>query len=679
MAKHNWDFITDSSDVNDDCEKLMYKLMESVDQAKRIKISNNSYKTPWMTSAILQSCLHKHNLFKQFQSGLIAKTEYTMYRNRLTNLIRERKKQYYIEICKKNKKNSKIIWEHLNDLLGRQTLSNTPTQLDCNIVNNFFANLGPSTVANLPPPKFHYNKYVRYNEHSFFVTDVSMQDLQNVVNSLPSKNSAGFDGLSVKFLKIVFPFIAKSLLILINKSFTSGSFPNLLKIARVVPIFKGGSPDDLINYRPISVLPSLSKIFERLLYDKLLSFINKFNLISNCQFGFQKNLNTELAVIHALHHITNSLNANVPVLGLFIDISKAFDSINHSILLDKLFRLGFRGTIHSLLSSYLSNRFLFVEINGAKSNFHKISCGVPQGSILGPLIFLLYINDISYVSEHLHFTLFADDTTILLSDPNLKYSLSVAETYFVVVFDWFISNRLLINFKKTNFIIFGHSHLTPDCTLSISNNVILRTNVCKFLGIFIDENLNWSNHMDHTCSKLSKAIGMIKVAQMYMPRAVLMSMFQAFVVSYLRYGVLLWGNTFPTYIYRVRVLFNKAIRAILSVPPTTHMSPLLHKLQVLTVDDVYIFNCCIFMYKIKNCMLPTGFCNMFIKLSDMYVQTRRSKHDYYLKSVHLDVCKRFIFFAGVKNWSSLSNDIKCAPSLSVFKNVMFCNLIFKYE
>ena len=169
-----------------------------------------------------------------------------------------------------------------------------------------------------------------------------MQDLQNVVNSLPSKNSAGFDGLSVKFLKIVFPFIAKSLLILINKSFTSGSFPNLLKIARVVPIFKGGSPDDLINYRPISVIPSLFKIFERLIYDKLLSFINKFNLISNCQFGFQKNLNTELAVIHALHHITNSLNANVPVLGLFIDISKAFDSINHSILLDKLFRLGFR-------------------------------------------------------------------------------------------------------------------------------------------------------------------------------------------------------------------------------------------------------------------------------------------------------------------------------------------------
>ena len=172
---------------------------------------------------------------------------------------------------------------------------------------------------------------------------------------------------------------------------------------------------------------------------------------------------------------------------------------------------------------------------------------------------------------------------------------------------------------------------------------------------------------------------MIKVAQMYMPRAVLMSMFQAFVVSYLRYGVLLWGNTFPTYIYRVRVLFNKAIRAILSVPPTTHMSPLFHKLQVLTVDDVYIFNCCIFMYKIKNCMLPTGFCNMFIKLSDMYVRTRHSKHDYYLKSVHLDVCKRFISFAGVKNWSSLSNDIKCAPSLSVFKNVMFCNLILKYE
>jgi hypothetical protein len=632
-----------------------------------------------MTSAILQSCVHKHNLYKQFLNGIISKSEYTIYRNHLTNVIRERKKQYYTEICNKNGKNTKVIWEHLNDLLGRHVLHNTPKHLDCNAVNKFFANLGPSTVANLPAPKFHYNKYVKDNEHSFFINDVSMQELQNAVNFLPSKTSAGFDGLSVKFLKLVFPYIAKPLLILINKSFKSGCFPNLLKIARVVPIFKGGSPDELINYRPISVLPSLSKIFERIINEKMLSFINKYKLISDCQFGFQKNLSTELAVINALHYINNSLNANVPVLGLFVDISKAFDSINHTILLDKLYHLGFRGVFHSLLSSYLSHRFQFVEINGVRSDFHTINCGVPQGSILGPLLFLLYINDISSVAEQLHFTLFADDTTILFSDPSLKHSVTVAEKYLSAVFEWFTANRLLINFKKTSFMVFGNTQLAPDCTLSISNNVILRTNVCKFLGIYIDDDLSWSGQINHICSQLSKAIGMIKVARMYMPRTVLMSMFHAFIMSHLRYGVLVWGNTFTTYIYRVKVLFNKAIRIILNVPPVTHMLPLLCKLQLLSVDDIYFFNCCVFMYKIKNLMLPSGFCNMFTKLSDMYAHTRHSKHDYYVSSVRLNVCKRFISYAGVKNWSSLPDVTKYASSLSVFKNVLFNNLLLKYN
>ena len=186
----------------------------------------------------------------------------------------------------------------------------------------------------------------------------------------------------------------------------------------------------------------------------MLSFINKHDILSNSQFGFRSNHNTKLAILHALDFILKSLDAKIPVFSLHIDVSKAFDSLGHKILLDKLFLIGFKGISHLWLSSYLTNSFQYVKIAGKKSNMHMLNKGVSQGSILGPLLFLIYINDLVYVSSKLHFILFADDTTVVFSDPSFKTSFIVASNELKIVFDWFIANKLCLNFKKPTLCCF---------------------------------------------------------------------------------------------------------------------------------------------------------------------------------------------------------------------------------
>ena len=360
----------------------------------------------------------------------------------------------------------------------------------------------------------------------------------NVVNSLLNKTSSGFDGLSTKNLKFIFPYISCVLLKIINKSLMSGVFPDILKIARVLPLHKGGSLDKMINFRPISILSSISKIFERLIFNKMYSFIEKYQILRNTQFGFRKGHNTELAVMHTIKSITDALDKDVPVIGLFVDISKAFDSVDHNILLDKLYLLGYKGVSHSWFKSYLTNRYQHIELAGVRSYMYKLTTGVPQGSILGPLLFLLYVDDLTRVSKILKFTLFADDTTVLYSDRSLKYSLAAAENEISIVAQWFIANRLLINIDKTHFMFFARKNCVCNKMVLLNDCMIQRVHNTKFL-IHIDGKLSWSVYISKLRTKLSKSLGMLRVVSHCMPRNVLKSIFYALFYSQLTYGTLL--------------------------------------------------------------------------------------------------------------------------------------------
>ena len=286
--------------------------------------------------------------------------------------------------------------------------------------------------------------------------------------------------------------------ILINNIFLQGIFPNCLKIAKVIVLHKGGNYEDPSNFRPISIVSQFSKIIEKLLKCRLNSFISKYSLINTSQYGFMNKISTEDALLDLTNSIITKKHKITSVIS--IDIKKAFDCINHNILLKKLCKYGFRGRILSLLTSYLSNRKQYVSNNDASSKLNSIKYGVPQGSVLGPILFILYINDIVNISNECKYILFADDTTLVFSNENsIQLELSMNKVL-LQLRNWLVINKLTINLLKTSYIIFNKPKLKFIITLD--NIIIARSRSIKFLGLIIDDKLSWKQQFNNVKKKL---------------------------------------------------------------------------------------------------------------------------------------------------------------------------------
>jgi hypothetical protein len=407
-------------------------------KVKQIKFYCNKYK-PWLTHGILTSVKKKNDLYKKClnKNTPESKDIYIRYKNKLTNIIRNSKKLYYKNQFELLNGNMRETWKLINKVMqnahGNKQMSSIkeishngqivsdPLQI-ANKFNDFFTSIGPDLANKLP--LMHANASIADtmpspNVHSLFVEPCTEAEIICITNNLATTKGIGLDGYSIKVIKSVIGSIAVPLNDIFNKSFATGLFPDKLKYAKVTPVFKNDDKFCVNNYRPISVLPIFSKILEKLMCHRLMAFVNKHNILCENQYGFREQHSTYMALLNVIDQISEEMDNKKYSIGIFLDLSKAFDTIDHSILLKKLEIYGIRGVALKWFSNYLLNRSQCVAINDVISLPNDIKCGVPQGSILGPVLFILYINDIVRVSKLLQFVMFADDTNLFFSHKNL--------------------------------------------------------------------------------------------------------------------------------------------------------------------------------------------------------------------------------------------------------------------
>ena len=395
----------------------------------------------------------------------------------------------------------------------------------------------------------------------------------------------------------------------VTASFQEGVFPQQLKLARVVPVFKSGSKCDESNYRPISLLHAFSKIFEKLMHNRVTQFMENNKSLHDMQFGFRAGRSCEHALLTATNSILHSLNKNQVSLLLLIDFSKAFDMVEHSILIKKLANYGIRGNTLEWFKSYLSDREQFVYVNGTKSSTKKIKYGVPQGSILGPLLFVIYINDLPNIYQLAKFVLYADDANIIVSGETVSDVMRQLSELAPALVRWVECNGLKLNLKKTNYMIFSKQHIPGVQNVFINGTRIERKPEARFLGVIMDEKLTWAKHIKAMRIKMNRYIGIMYKLKSLLPLKARLQIYHSFVQSHLNFCPLVWGFAAKSHIETLFSGQKKGLRATApgfnrdyykeGVMPT-HTKPFFAKYNILSVHNIIAINALLFMHKVRH-------------------------------------------------------------------------------
>ena len=593
-------------------------------------------------------------------------------------------------------KDSKRTWQTINELLNRKrNVNDIPKTFisnekilsgDVEIAegfNKFFADIGPKLASGIPLSQKHFSAYLNQpcNEN-FIFANVNRPILEAALSKLKNKDSCGLDNISTKLLKFIAPSIMGILIHLFNLSFKSGFIPTCLKTAVIRPIFKKGDKTDFNNYRPISLLSAFSKLLEKIAATQVMRYLNKFKLLYEHQYGFRSKYSTEQPVIHFIDKIYKALNDSNYTLSIFIDLTKAFDTCDLDILLHKLHHYGFRGLSNLWFRNYLTGRMQSTCVRGINSSLQQLYCGVPQGSILGPILFIILINDLPNASNFFSL-LYADDTTLQKTSNDLNVLFNSANVELSKIADWFKANKLTLNISKTKYMLFRDKNQIVDFTnlaLTIDNEKVDRIGSgCseesfKFVGMILDEFLTWKYHIHHVFNKAASALYTLSKLRKLLPSHIKLTIYNSLFRSFIEYGVNCWGKAHNSKIKRLITLQKRACRYIDNAKYNSHTDKIFMKYNILKLDDLVNLNHACFMYKLVNNILPPSFNNLFEKLNN-YDRTLSFK----TLIINKNSLKSFPSFTLIKYWNELSLNLKRCSSLNVLRSKLKRKFFGKYD
>ena len=456
------------------------------------------------------------------------------------------------------------------------------------------------------------------NRHlnSMFLSPTTREEVLKIIGKFQNKNSTGLDGISPKVLKLFPNSLILCLVHIFNLSLSQGKFISTFKKAKVIPIHKKNKKNDMNNYRPISLLPVISKVLEKLMHTRLYSFLNSKNTFYANQFGFRPNHSTAQAGAILADKISQALNKNMKVASVFLDMSKAFDCVDLDILLNKLYRYGIRGTALAWFKSYLLGRTQKVFFNGFLSkNTCSMDCGVPQGSILGPLLYLIYVNDCFKCLTHGNAIFYADDTTLIFAAKTYEELYKYINYDLKCLHSWLCLNKLTVNSSKTKFMIFTGTKRakqpSPSLKVELNGESLERVDDYKFLGLTINQHLNWKSHMLGLLSKTQRNLGVVRKIARYLNRSSLFQLYHSLIMSHIRNGIIVWHHGNKQIRKKIQACANNFLRLIFHLKPRDSVRALMKENNLLSVNQIYHLEIAKLMQKHALSDIPSPFSEIF--------------------------------------------------------------------
>lgn len=672
----DWSPILKMTDADSASEELVGNL------STIIKANTYEYKIPrkqrtlkpWITPGLLRCIRNRdrmHAKLKKCINNEILRITYNRYRNHCNSLLKKLKRAYEKEEFSKAKNNIKATWDVIKkvaDISSNVTppiellhLSDSP-RLSLNIVNDYFAGIGKNLASKIKPISPTPIAVSSKSGSSMVLLETTEMDVEGIILTLKLDSATGWDGIPLNVIRATRTVLVPIITHVCNLAISSGVFPAVFKRAVVHPIHKSGRRDDVNNYRPISVLSAMSKILERVLNKSLLSFLNVNNILSPNQFGFRRGMSTEDAVLALTEHAVRTLDNKHKCLGIFIDLSKAFDTVSAPELLKKMESIGIRGVVLEMFRDYLRGRTQVVKVEQNESDERPITYGVPQGSILGPTLFLIYINDLCQIQiNSCKIVSYADDTSLLVDGKDWAQCYHNAEKALTCVVEWLRNNLLTVNVSKTFYIPFAiKSNLSPPASYTLKAHSCKSANFCdcppiaksptvKYLGVHIDQYLNWHKHLDALVSRTRKLIYVFKKLRNSADPDTLKVVYFALCQSILAYCIPAWGGATENVFLRLERA-QRAVLKILFYRPRRYSTVQLYaESKVLTVRQLYVFQSMLRKHSVRPLSEPTGRVKHTV-FPQQSCKTSFAKRCYYINSskIYNQLNKELKFFHSTK-------------------------------
>ena len=647
---------------------------------KRVRVKNRI--NPWVTPDIVKMMYNRDYLHKRACKDKNDKlwAEYRATRNNVTRLIKKKKTEYYKNIVAEHRGSPRKFWKELGKLLpNKVNRSSIPKNMSADDLNTYFSNIGKKTIQKVTDNSINHNFLWKGPEsiYDFEMTTVNSSDVIKMIKKLPTTTNTDILGMDSKLIKIACEYICPQITWLINLSINTGEVVDDWKVARVTPIYKGkGDRDDPGNYRPISVIGHIGKIMERVIFKQLLEYLTEHDFISRDQSAYLKHHSTQTSLHRVIDEWLDAMNEGQIVAVAFLDIQKCFDSIDHDILLRKLQCYGIRSTEHKWFGSYLSNRRQKVMCGDHVSESSSVETGVPQGSILGPFLFLLFANDLGNFVVDGFCNCYADDTIIFVTGNRVAEVEDKLQICLNGVEEWYIGNKLCVNSSKSMVMIIGTPHRVKsgggtNLNIKYNGSILEKVELAKYLGVVIDSHLSWDNHVADTCKKVAPKLGLLRRLSSILPKNILLMIYKTYILPLLEYVCTVWGDSSCKNMAKIERMQNWAARIIEKNYDYINVrgSDIAKNLGLPSLKERrdYLKSC--LMFKCVNKEAPLYLCDGFTQTHEIASRITRSVNSNKLvvPRPKIDKYKESLVYSGATLWNSLDETVRNSTNIKHFK------------